>query len=218
MNIHLPAMTWGSLGTRVLTHPHVFPMKISGAPNLPDLSGSRLHLWLFEVPRLPRQRVYGALPPAPAGGAWVVGGRSFGSLAFWRSGQTWLYLIFFFAKTRINPWFLFSFPIKKKRNGFWVHSHYNFLLVSHGNFWGSPFFGQTLSGLTSFSTTVAHVALQPRNTGKHSTNFRSLSKFNQLFGWLMLRPHHDVSINDGLIEGICPNMCSYQQFFRQLND
>ena len=128
------------------------------------------------------------------------------------------FIWFFFAKTRINPWFLFSFPIKKKRNGFWVHSHYNFLLVSHGNFLGSPFFGQTLSGLTSFSTTVAHVALQPRNTGKHSTNFRSLSKFNQLFGWLMLRPHHDVSINDGLIEGICPNMCSYQQFFRQLND
>jgi hypothetical protein len=23
MNIHLPAMTWGSLGTRVLTHPHM---------------------------------------------------------------------------------------------------------------------------------------------------------------------------------------------------
>ena len=23
MNIHLPAMNWGSLGTRVLTHPHI---------------------------------------------------------------------------------------------------------------------------------------------------------------------------------------------------
>ena len=28
MNIHLPAMTWGSLGTRVLTHPHMFFLNV----------------------------------------------------------------------------------------------------------------------------------------------------------------------------------------------
>ena len=80
-----------------------------------------------------------------------------------------------------------------------------------------PIFGQSLRGQFRKNRKVA---LQQRNSGNRSKNFRTFSKVKQLFGShveISPRSHLDLTINDCLIEGDLSKHMLVYLFFGQLN-